>query len=165
MASYPMPTRSAPRRCPSRGLVRSRAGDLRGSVLHCTARLSRACNGRPANVLKLQGFIHEVRYHNPKVGCSSHGGRNQYGGRAGVNCICLTRATAQSGGTVRRTNNALSPPVFRFGTRLRNQHLKAPFYALKSGTKVPNLIDFACWGADSYCNQRFVLLHAPYSSA
>jgi hypothetical protein len=38
---------------------------------------------------------------------------------------------------------------FRFGNRLRNQRLKAPFYALKSVTKAPNLIDFACWGADS----------------
>ena len=38
---------------------------------------------------------------------------------------------------------------FRFGNRPRNQRLKAPFYALKSATKVPNLIDFACWGPDS----------------
>jgi hypothetical protein len=37
----------------------------------------------------------------------------------------------------------------RFGNRLRNQRLKAPFYALKSAMKVPNLIDFACRGADS----------------
>jgi len=34
---------------------------------------------------------------------------------------------------------------FRFGNRLRNQRLKAPFYALKSATKVPNHVDIACW--------------------
>ena len=36
-----------------------------------------------------------------------------------------------------------------FDTRLRNQRLKAPFYALKSATKVPNLIDFARFSGDS----------------
>jgi hypothetical protein len=36
-----------------------------------------------------------------------------------------------------------SPTRTRFGNRLRNQRLKAPFYALKSVTKVPNLIVLA----------------------
>jgi hypothetical protein len=38
---------------------------------------------------------------------------------------------------------------FRFGNRLRTQRLKAPFYTLKSATKVPNLIDFARFSGDS----------------
>src|SRR5215510_11549577 len=45
---------------------------LHRSVLYYTARSSRACNGRPAIRLKLQGFIHVLRYHNRKVACSSH---------------------------------------------------------------------------------------------
>ena len=37
---------------------------------HCSARLSRACNGRPANLLKLQCFISHVRTENHGVGGS-----------------------------------------------------------------------------------------------
>jgi hypothetical protein len=46
------------------------AGDLRGWVLHCPARSSRACNGRPANLLTLQGFIHAFLTENHGVGGS-----------------------------------------------------------------------------------------------
>ena len=37
------------------------AGDLRGLVMHCPARLSGSCNGRPANLLKLQSFTYAGR--------------------------------------------------------------------------------------------------------
>jgi hypothetical protein len=40
-----------------------------------------------------------------------------------------------------------SRPVFGLAIGYETS-AKALFYALKSVTKVPNLIDFACWGAD-----------------
>ena len=46
------------------------AGDLRGSVLRCPARFSSACNGRPANLLKLQRFIPLSQTENHGVGRS-----------------------------------------------------------------------------------------------
>jgi hypothetical protein len=56
-----------------------------------------------------------------------------------------SRYAANDVRTARRSNNTPPTVGFRFGNRLRNQRLKAPFYALKSATKLPNLIDFACW--------------------
>ena len=59
-----------PEECKIRALARELsplAGDLRGSVLHCCARLSRACNGRLANLLKLQGFLFGLRTLTPLV--------------------------------------------------------------------------------------------------
>ena len=47
-----------------------RAGDLRGSVLLGCARYSRACNGRPANLLKVQGFSSAFRLLIPPCGGS-----------------------------------------------------------------------------------------------
>ena len=49
----------------------SRAGILRDSVLHRRARLSRACNGRPANLLKVQDYVHLGRFCKPLVGGSN----------------------------------------------------------------------------------------------
>jgi hypothetical protein len=63
-----------------------------------------------------------------------------------------SRYAANDVRTARRSNNTPPTVGFRFGNRLRNQRHKAPFYTLKSATKLPNLIDFACWAET--LNQR-----------